>query len=200
MPAAGRQARSTDLAAACSLACARMVFKAVSICWKTGTEWVYIGLVMGCSGKWEGGARHHFAVPSVPKAASHCNPHLFAAPHGVECGALVQFSTPDQMRASGHLRCGGMGAWFLNQIGLKRLPSKRKQLSKNYCVDRLRSAPAAAFQPPASALAMRVFASSTPRTCTCWRASTTKPLRLKNGSAQRLTSAHNRAMPACCAA
>ena len=37
---------SIDLAAAYSLACFRMACKADSICFKTGTEWVYIALLM----------------------------------------------------------------------------------------------------------------------------------------------------------
>src|SRR5690606_32313589 len=49
---------SIDLVVAYSLACARMVGKAVSICLKTGTEWVYIALVMGVlrgvNEKWNG--------------------------------------------------------------------------------------------------------------------------------------------------
>ena len=36
-----------DLAATCASACANIAFRAVSICLKMGTEWVYIAVVMG---------------------------------------------------------------------------------------------------------------------------------------------------------
>jgi hypothetical protein len=36
-----------DLAAAWALACDKIVFSAMSSCLNTGTDWVYIGLVMG---------------------------------------------------------------------------------------------------------------------------------------------------------
>lgn len=44
-------------------------------------------------------------------------------------------------------------------------------------------------------LRIRAFVSKTPRSATCWRASTAKPFRLKKRSAPRLTSANSWLMP-----
>ena len=73
---------SIDLAAACSLACARMDFKAVSSCLKTGTEWEYMGWVMGCfCGELEmGRSERHGPAGFYQKAITVCHPGHGMAP------------------------------------------------------------------------------------------------------------------------
>ncbi len=67
--ACSKASGSIDLAVAYSLACARMLFNAVSICLRTGTEWEYIGLVMGWSGEWGKGEKPGARRAEGPRAA-----------------------------------------------------------------------------------------------------------------------------------
>ena len=92
-----------------------------------------------------------------------------------------------RMSELGKLEGGGRNTAYALQTSVPSSPAlvnrpaiQAKSASSAYAVS------ASSYQ-TRSNLPMQAFASTTLRTSICWRASTAKPLRIKNGSALRLT-------------